>query len=357
MQSMSSTPYPANNDCTTSDGSFLQLSALLKASSDVLRLEILRVLDKKSFGVQELCKIFAIRQPAISHHLKLLAQTGLVATRREGNSIFYHRHHQAPAALPQGLWQNLMDAVDALPLRPDLLTRVAMVLKDRAASSQQFFEQHAKQFRGQQEQIADYQQYMGPVKQFIDTAQLPGRDLALEIGPGAGAFLTVLSPAFKRVLACDISPSMLALARECAHQQQLDNIEFILCDSAELLTQPLRPDCIVANMVLHHVPSPADMVQDVAALLSPGGSFFLAELCRHDQTWARDACGDLWLGLDPDDLTRWAQGAGLQQGRHLYFAQRNGFSVQIRQFTKPALCQQTATMATDKAGDNHQPRR
>ena len=67
------------------------LAALCKASSDPLRLQVLRVLHKASFGVSELCSIFDIRQPALSHHLKVLANAGLVATRREGNSIFYRR--------------------------------------------------------------------------------------------------------------------------------------------------------------------------------------------------------------------------------------------------------------------------
>jgi len=71
-------------------------------------------------------------------------------------------------------------------------------------------------------------------------------------------------------------------------------------------------------------------------MLLPGGSLFLSELCRHDQTWAREACGDIWLGFEPDDITRWAADAGLETGRQLYFSQRNGFSVQIRQFLQPS---------------------
>ena len=67
------------------------LASLCKASADPLRLQVLRVLRKDSFGVSELCAIFDIRQPALSHHLKVLANAGLVATRREGNSIFYRR--------------------------------------------------------------------------------------------------------------------------------------------------------------------------------------------------------------------------------------------------------------------------
>ena len=68
--------------------------------------------------------------------------------------------------------------------------------------------------------------------------------------------------------------------------------------------------------------------------LSIGGSLLITELCRHDQRWAESACGDLWLGFEPADLTQWAQAAGFENGRAVYLAQRNGFRVQIRQFIK-----------------------
>ncbi|MEG1214978.1 MAG: metalloregulator ArsR/SmtB family transcription factor, partial [Leclercia sp.] len=61
------------------------LAALCKASGDPLRLNVLRALASDSFGVLELAQIFAIGQSGMSHHLKVLAQAGLVATRREGN--------------------------------------------------------------------------------------------------------------------------------------------------------------------------------------------------------------------------------------------------------------------------------
>ena len=277
----------------------------------------------------------------MSHHLKVLAQTGLVATRREGTFIFYHRHHQSSVPQWQALWQHLLAAVDALPLRAELWDRIDTVHSDRAASSRQFFEQNASRFCKQQELIADYQQYARPVLELIDAAHLPNRSQVVEIGPGEGAFLAELSPRFERVTALDISSTMLALAQKFAREQALDNIEFIHGSSDTALAMGLRPTCIVANMVMHHAPSPADIVQDMAALLAPGGSVFLSELCRHDQAWAREACGDVWLGFDPDDITRWAECAALQEGHHLYFGQRNGFSVQIRQFIKAAkpVCQ------------------
>lgn len=77
-------PQIRHDDCD-------ELAALCKAGGDPLRLNVLRALANDSFGVLELAQIFATGQSGMSHHLKVLSQAGLVATRREGNAIFYRR--------------------------------------------------------------------------------------------------------------------------------------------------------------------------------------------------------------------------------------------------------------------------
>jgi ArsR family transcriptional regulator len=89
-------------------------------------------------------------------------------------------------------------------------------------------------------------------------------------------------------------------------------------------------------MVLHHTASPAVVLADLAAALKPGGLLLLTDLCAHDQAWTREACGDLWLGFEPEALTRWAADAGLAQGESVYLALRNGFRIQVRVFHRTA---------------------
>ena len=61
-----------------------------------MRVQILKVLQENAYGVLELCQIFDIRQSAMSHHLKILSNAGLVATKREGTTIFYRRNPLNP---------------------------------------------------------------------------------------------------------------------------------------------------------------------------------------------------------------------------------------------------------------------
>ena len=87
-------------------------------------------------------------------------------------------------------------------------------------------------------------------------------------------------------------------------------------------------------MVLHHVAEPAALVRDTALLLRPAGDLIVSDLCPHDQVWAREHCGDLWLGFSPEDLRAWASAAGLKHCAELFFAQRNGFQIQVQHFKR-----------------------
>ncbi|UZJ43401.1 metalloregulator ArsR/SmtB family transcription factor [Marinimicrobium sp. C6131] len=310
------------------------LPQLLKAAGDPLRLDILRVMKRDSFGVLELCQLLDAKQSGMSHHLKVLTNAGLLAPRREGNSIFYRRAYLAPDNPLQALQQQLFATLDREPLPATLNERLKSLRGERALASQHFFADNAHKFRAQQDLIASYPVYADQVGQLLANTPLPDNHLALEVGPGEGEFLPVLAKRFKHLVALDNAPIMLERAQALAADQGLSNVEFIGGDTRALKAHKVLADCIVVNMVLHHTPSPADIFQDLSGALVRGGALLVTDLCRHEQTWAREACGDLWQGFEPDDLSRWAVDAGLSEGQSVYFALRNGFQIQLRQFFK-----------------------
>ena len=317
------------------------LAGLCKASSDPLRLQVLRVLERDSFGVSELCGLFDIRQPALSHHLKVLANAGLVATRREGNSIFYRRSTLGQRPELEVLQQTIFATVDAVSLAPAVERRLQELHRQREENSKHFFRDNADKFRQQQDLIASYEQYAETVAGVLADAPLTRLDTALEVGPGDGAFLLELGPRFSRVIALDNAASMLDKARERARQAGIKNVEFVLGDTSSPDLDGLEADIVVISMVLHHTPSPGKVLADAAAHLAPGGMVLVTDLCRHDQGWARETCGDLWLGFDPQDLGHWAAEAGLKDIASVYLAQRNGFKIQVRLFGHPQIKENT----------------
>lgn len=316
------------------------LAVFNKAASDPLRLEVLRVLHHNSYGVLELSHILNVKQSALSHHLKILAQAGLVCTRREGNSIFYRRHLPSQDDALHELQQKLFGCIDDCPLSHDTLTRIRHIQQERAASSANFFREESARFEKQQERIATYPVYGSGVLELLRHSTLEHTECALEVGPGNGEFLIELSPLFKRVIALDNSNEMLARARQQTRLANAENIQFMHGDTqrASRLAgkEKIQVDCCVLNMVLHHTPSPADIFTDLYKLTNPAGLLLVTELCRHDQDWAKSACGDLWLGFDPDELMQWAKTAGFEHEQSVYQALRNGFQIQMHSFRKPS---------------------
>jgi ArsR family transcriptional regulator len=270
----------------------------------------------------------------MSHHLKVLAQAELVATRREGNAIFYRRALPHTEQVGGKLHAALLEEVDGLALPEDVQRRIGLVHRQRASASQDFFARTAEKFRAQQDLIAGLPQYRESLLSLLDKLSFAPDATAVEVGPGDGGFLPDLARRFRHVTGLDNSPAMLDLARSICEQKALHNVELKLADA--LSGANVSGDCVVLNMVLHHFAAPAEALKQLANLLKPGASLLITELCSHDQSWAREACGDLWLGFEQEDLARWAIAAGLVPGESLYVGLRNGFQIQVRHFQRPS---------------------
>lgn len=314
------------------------LARLFKALSDGLRLDILHLLRTDSYGVLELCRIVDVRQSALSHHLKILAQAELVSTRREGNSIFYRRALVLDDDPTADIKRAAFAALDALPLREALASGAKQINDERSEQSLLFFERHAGRFIEKQDLIAEYAQYSETLRDLLAGLRLPENSTALEVGPGESPLLSELADHFPNLSALDNSREMLSRAQKQLLQlapQHADSVEFIHGDTCALLADANnlgRFDLIVFNMVLHHIPSPQTTFKDCAKLLAAGGTLLLIDLSHHDQDWVKASCGDLWLGFADSDLDGWAEAAGLHCSQRVYLGLKNGFQVQMRVF-------------------------
>ncbi len=65
------------------------VAARFKALAEPARLAILAALYDRERSVNELTAATGRAQPNVSQHLASLARSGLVASRREGNRVFY----------------------------------------------------------------------------------------------------------------------------------------------------------------------------------------------------------------------------------------------------------------------------
>jgi DNA-binding transcriptional ArsR family regulator len=70
-------------------GSAVRVTDLLKAMANPSRLMILCLLAEGEKPVGEMERVVGLSQSALSQHLAVLRKKGIVATRREAQSIFY----------------------------------------------------------------------------------------------------------------------------------------------------------------------------------------------------------------------------------------------------------------------------
>ncbi|NJN52007.1 MAG: metalloregulator ArsR/SmtB family transcription factor [Gammaproteobacteria bacterium] len=228
-----------------SESEYTRYLATLKAVGDSLRADILRLLARDSFGVLELAHMLDISQPALSHHLKILTTAGLLTTRRDGNSIFYRRCAGDASTSYRGA---VLDALDSFPLDAKLGARRDDIHRERAARSRTFFRDNARAFHEQRALICAPDVYLPAL-----AALLPERGRqAIDVGPGDGEALALLSPRFERVHGIDNSAEMLARARQCIDDERLPNIT--LRDAEFTAVKRPRADFVLMAMVLHHAP-------------------------------------------------------------------------------------------------------
>lgn len=66
-----------------------QVTRFLTAVGDPMRLRILFVLKGDRMNVGEIAQQFEISRPAVSHHLKVLRDAGVVSSTKQGQEVFY----------------------------------------------------------------------------------------------------------------------------------------------------------------------------------------------------------------------------------------------------------------------------
>src|SRR5947209_1413260 len=71
-----------------------EIIRLLGAASDPVRLEIIFLLScQDQLNVGEISSHFSISRPAISHHLKVLKDAGILHSEKNGQEVYYRVDH------------------------------------------------------------------------------------------------------------------------------------------------------------------------------------------------------------------------------------------------------------------------
>ena len=77
------------NGATVLERNYTDCVPVLKALADETRLEILQMLHEEELCACKIQEHFAISQPTLSYHMKILVQSGLVKGRKDGLWMHY----------------------------------------------------------------------------------------------------------------------------------------------------------------------------------------------------------------------------------------------------------------------------
>lgn len=146
-----------------------------------------------------------------------------------------------------------------------------------------------------------------------------------DVGCGGGLLSEALARAGARVTGIDLGEKVIGIARLHLHESNLD-VDYRVQSSAELAAiQPASFDAVCCMELIEHVPDPAALVRDLAAMLKPGGRLFMSTINRTPAAFGAAIVGAEYVlkllprgthhyaqFLKPSELARLLRHAGLE---------------------------------------------
>ena len=112
-------------------------------------------------------------------------------------------------------------------------------------------------------------------------AHLSAEDRVIELGCGTGSTALLLAPHVGWITGTDLSPEMIAIARE---KPAPDNIDFAVATD-RAAGQGAAYDAVLAFNLLHLVPDIPATLTHAHALLNEGGLFISKTVCLGPRKW------------------------------------------------------------------------
>lgn len=117
--------------------------------------------------------------------------------------------------------------------------------------------------------------------------------IALDVATGAGHMALALAPRLAHVVASDLTPQMLGVARGLARERNVHNMSFAEMRAEALSFGDATFDLVTCRIAPHHFDDVAKFVAESARVLRPGGVFGLVENISPDASMMEGDVGTL----------------------------------------------------------------
>ncbi len=285
-----------------------RLVSMLRAAGDPTRLRLLLLLRQAELTVSELIEIVGQSQPRVSRHLKLLSEAGLVERFKEGSWVFCR-------AADRGTGAELGAAIAVLAdpsLHEADKARLAHVRAARATAAASYFKSNAAEWERIRALHAPEKDVEAAIARHLTAAQIEN---FLDAGTGTGRMLELIAPNARRAVGIDVSPDMLAIARDRLLRADIHNAQVRLGDTYRLPfpngTVGAGFDVVLFHQVLHYLDDPGTAVAEAARVMAPGGRLLIADFAPHREEFLREEFAHRRLGFSDREVESWLAGAGL----------------------------------------------
>ena len=284
-----------------------RLLGMLRAAGDSTRLRLLLILREAELTVSELTQVLGQSQPRVSRHLKLLCEAGLLERFKEGSWVFYRAADRGQGA---ALGAALAGLVEAEIADRD---RLAQIREARAATAADFFKANASQWERIRSLHAPDADVEAAILRLMESAPI---DSLLDAGTGTGRMLELLAPHIHRGVGIDMSPEMLAIARDRLARAGAHHCQVRLADVYRLPfpsgSAELGFDAVLFHQVLHYLDDPQATVVEAARVLKADGRMVIADFAPHELEFLRHELAHRRLGFSDREVQAWFHAAGLK---------------------------------------------
>ena len=290
-----------------------------KALSDETRLRILNLLYKQELNVNEIVSILGMGQSRISRHLKILSDSSLILSRKDGLWVFYK-------ADDRDFSGDLLKLIEARLKNEELFSldilRLDKYIKERGEKGKEYFNKIASQWKMIRGEI------LGDLDLNSEIVKASGKSVcAADLGCGNGELVEKLMVKSGKVIGVDRSPGMLDEAGKYLKSLGIDGYDLRLGELAHLPVRDDETDCAVINMVLHYLDDPSAAVAEAARIVKKGGRLIIAEIDSHGDESLRINHGHRWLGFSSDTVKGWINRNGFVFKKSKSFTAAKGLNV------------------------------
>jgi ubiquinone/menaquinone biosynthesis C-methylase UbiE len=300
-----------------------RLLSMLRAAGDATRLRLLLLLLEAELTVSELTQILGQSQPRISRHLKLLCESGLIERFKEGAWVFYRAADRGAPSRLSATFASICDFDD--PSLADDKRRLAEIRAARAQEAAAYFSASAPEWERIRSLHVPEQEVESAIVRLLTRERL---DTVLDAGTGTGRILELLAPHIGRGIGIDVSPEMLAIARErlskagAAHCQVRRGDVYHLPFAAANADAGF--DAVIFHQVLHFLDDPQAALREAVRVIKPGGRILVADFAPHSLEFLREEHAHRRLGFSDREVQGWFGAAGLKPIAAEILAPRTG---------------------------------